>query len=154
MALEGESSTRTNRQIILVLIHLVRVAIFIEFAALMWYDFLTWSPIPPLPGGPPVAQFRPLLPTILMTAVVIIRILIARSIWFRDGRNLAYAASADAVEIGIIIAVWGLRLVLYGFDAGDLLILIILSLSSCSLILCLIFIYWEMTMKTSPDQIV
>jgi len=89
-----------------------------------------------------------------MTAALIVRILLTHSIWFRGGRNLAYAASADAIEIGVIISIWGLRLILYGFDTGDLLVLILLAISSCSLILALQFVYREMTWKPTQDDII
>jgi hypothetical protein len=137
VALTSDITTRSNSQIFLVLIHLVRVAIFLEFAALMWYDAITWRPIPPIPGGPVVAQFRPLWPTILMTAVVILRIFLTRFIWFRRDSRLIYASTADCLEIGVVLGIWGIQILFYGLSLGALLVLFILILSFSSLILSL-----------------
>jgi hypothetical protein len=88
-----------------------------------------------------------------MTAVVILRIVLTRFIWFRRDRRLIYASTADCLEIGVVLGIWGVQVLFYGISLAALLVMFILILSFSSLILSL-FIALRGESKTKVPEVI
>jgi len=152
--LSGEETLRSNSQILLSLVHLARGTIYLELTAFYWYAVFTWRPVPIIPGGPVVAQFPPTIFALYMTLIFIIRGLLTRRIWLREGKIIIYAAAVDSFEIGIVGGLLGGSLVTVGLNPGTLLLSTILVLSISSLILSLfLFLRGERIAKV-PESLV
>lgn len=121
------------------LIHAARIVIISGIALLLWFDFFTWSPPPPYPGGPIVMAINSPLSAIIITLYTLLRSFIAGRIWFQRNDTTEFSIVLDVCEILVVSFAIINQAGYNGFTSHTILFSTLAILSISSLVLCLIF---------------
>jgi hypothetical protein len=138
---ENSKSLRTDTVLLLNMIQFARVVIYLGLSIVGWFSYLTWTPAPPyyIDGQyVPVMQFRPFLPTLVLTLILLFRAFLAQRLWFFGSRMLGVSAGADFVEIMVLSAITMGQIEFFGFNVSISLFLVMVLLSTTSIFLSIL----------------